>query len=406
MTTPTGRPRPRLLYCAWKLGAPSHLWMRRMLDHVADRTAGVVDAEPLPADLAGRFRYLPLLDQSRRRNWRLRLTRGNVEAWRALHRPSAAHLHHALGPVVSDTSLVHFLNVALLCREPLVEAAQAGRPVFVHCHGADVTWDHCEHDARRSHGDDYQARALEMAKSVTLIANSRFTRRRLIESGFDAGRIVTKPLGVEVAAAPPDRPAKPGPTQFLYLGRLIDFKGPDLTIRAFQLACDRGLDGQLTLAGDGPLRAACEALREQSAHRDRIRMLGTVDGSTGQQLRSMADVFVAHNQFGPVSHQEEAFGVSYVEAMAEGIPVLSGRSGALPETVGPDDPADIDGEPLPAGGILFEPGDVEMQASLMLDLAHDADRRVALGQAGHARALQRYALQIERLALRRILGLD
>ncbi|MCH8923254.1 MAG: glycosyltransferase, partial [Planctomycetes bacterium] len=69
---------------------------------------------------------------------------------------------------------------------------------------------------------------------------------------------------------------------------------------------------------------------------------------TGERLRAEADIFTAHNCTGPITRQEEAFGVSIVEAMAAGLPVVSGRSGSLPEIV--EDRVD---------GILVEPGDRE-----------------------------------------------
>ena len=384
--------RRRVLYHAWDLAAASQLWMRRMLEHVADATAGVADFRPLPPEFSGRFRYFPVRDESPPRRLALRLTRGRTEAWRALQRPSPRRLRTALA--AADCSLVHFLNVALLCPEPLVDAATDGRPVYVHCHGVDVTWDARQADGRPTHADDYLARALNLSRHVTLIANSDFTRKRLVVAGFDAARLVTKPLGVDVPPTPPVRGRRDGPLDLLYLGRLVDFKGPDLTLRAFEIACDRGLDGRLTFAGDGPMRAELERLRDASPHRDRIRLLGATDAATGERLRHAADLFVAHHRLGPDTRQEEAFGVSYVEAMADALPIVTARSGALPETVGP------------AGGVLVEPGDVEAQAGTFLELADDPARRAALGAAGHARASEHYTTALERRRLRDLLGLE
>ena len=381
-----------VLYHAWDLAAPSQLWMRRMLEYVAAEAAGVADFRPLPPEFAGRFRYFPVLDQSLPRRVSLRLTRGRTEAWRALQRPSRRRLRTALA--AANCALVHYLNVALLCPEPLVKAADAGRPIFVHCHGVDVTWDGRQSDGRPTHADDYLARALDLSRHVTLIANSDFTRGRLVAAGFDAARIVTKPLGVEVPPRPPCRRRGGGPLELLYLGRLVDFKGPDLTLRAFEIACDRGLDGRLTFAGDGPMRTDLERLRNASPHRDRVRLLGATDAATGERLRRDADLFVAHHRLGPDTNQEEAFGVSYVEAMADALPVVSAKSGALPETVGP------------AGGVLVEPGDVEAQAASFVGLANDPERRAALGAAGHARAAAYYTTDLERRRLRDLLGLE
>ena len=185
-----------------------------------------------------------------------------------------------------------------------------------------------------------------------------------------------------------------GPLEILYLGRLIDCKGPDLVIQAFERAVDRGLDGHLHMAGDGPLWEVCKALRDASPHRDRIKLHGAVDAQKGEALRRRAHLFTAHNQLGPDSHQEEAFGVSIVEAMGVGLPVISGRNGSLPELV-------EDGEQ----GLLVEPGNVDAHAEAFLRLGADADLRRRMGESGWRRVRERYTFESEMKILRGLLGL-
>jgi glycosyltransferase involved in cell wall biosynthesis len=155
------------------------------------------------------------------------------------------------------------------------------------------------------------------------------------------------------------------------------------------------MDGQLVIAGDGPLRTMCELLRARSSFRERIALLGAVDAPTGERLRTEADIFTAHNCRGPLSHQEEAFGVSVVEAMAAGLPVVSGRSGSLPELIEHG-----------REGLLVEPGDVEGHADAFLRLASDPGLRQSMGEAGWRRAKERFSCERERGQLRAILGLD
>jgi colanic acid/amylovoran biosynthesis glycosyltransferase len=179
----------------------------------------------------------------------------------------------------------------------------------------------------------------------------------------------------------------------LYLGRLVDCKGPELVIRAFEQACDRGMDAMLTIAGDGPLRLTCELLRARSPYAGRIEFLGEVDRAAGVQLREKADVFCAHNCLGPITLQEEAFGVAFVEAMAAGLPVVTGRNGSLPEIM-------EDGKQ----GILVEPGNVKAQAEAFLRLANDPALRQQMGRSGWERAGQLFSSQQEIARLREILG--
>jgi len=124
-------------------------------------------------------------------------------------------------------------------------------------------------------------------------------------------------------------------------------------------------------------------------------MLGAVDAETGERLRAEADIFTAHSCHGPLTLHEEAFGVSFVEAMAAALPVVSGRSGSLPELI--DDGRD---------GFLVEPGDVEAHADAFLRLASDPGLRQSLGEAGWRKAKERFSCERERAQLRAILGLD
>ena len=95
-------------------------------------------------------------------------------------------------------------------------------------------------------------------------------------------------------------------------------------VHAFDLACRRGLRGRLLIVGDGILRTTCELAKARSSFRDRIDLLGSLDASGVQRLLATADIFTAHNCTGPITRQEEAFGVSIVEAMGAGVPVVSG----------------------------------------------------------------------------------
>jgi glycosyltransferase involved in cell wall biosynthesis len=83
------------------------------------------------------------------------------------------------------------------------------------------------------------------------------------------------------------------------------------------------------------------------------------------ELMRSAAIFVA-------SRPDEAFGLSVVEAMARGLPVVAAGSGAHLETVGS----------VP-GAALFAPGDPDEAARLLEDLAADV-----VGRDDYGRRLQ------------------
>jgi len=124
-------------------------------------------------------------------------------------------------------------------------------------------------------------------------------------------------------------------------------------------------------------------------------ILGSVDAVAGDRLRMNADLFTAHNRTGPLSRQEEAYGVSIVEAMASALPVVTGRSGGVEETV-------VHGET----GILLTSGDVEAHAEAFLQLADNPKLRHQMGEAGWCRAKNHFSWEQERDTLRKIMGLE
>jgi len=288
----------------------------------------------------------------------------------------------------------HYLNFALGFKN-VWETIDI--PLHIHCHGYDITWD-CRSalfPMVRRFSRSYKGKAKQLAGHSQLIVNSELAKASLVSDGFYEDRIVVKYIGVPVPAEPPIINRASREINILYLGRLVDCKGPELTVLAFDLACQNGLNGRLTIAGDGTLYKECLRLKQASPFGNRITLLGAVDARTGEVLRKNADVFTAHNCFGRRTKQVESYGVSVVEAMAAGLPVVTGRSGGVCETV-------VDGET----GILFEPLDIEAHAAALLQMSMNPNLRQRFGQAGWKRARDNFSIEREASQLRKMFGLN
>lgn len=373
--------------------AHSELWMQRMLQELEPELVGVAADSPTQDTWMGTIPSIALRDPSLPTVW----TRVGRHLSARLRSQGRAYGRKALLSAMQDPRvtviLVHYIEFALEFQDVWDDTKT---PLFVHCHGYDVTWDlrYFERPGKRRFPSDYADRVRHLASRAIFIANSQATKQRLLDIDVPPDRIRVKYMGVPTPDSPPYRSPCTHGLRILYLGRLVDFKGPDLVIRAFEYACERGLDAHLTMAGDGPMRGQCERLVRRSAFAGRMEMLGWVDDAEGNDLRRCADIFTAHNCHGPWTRQEEAFGVAVVEAMSAALPVVSGRNGSLPETV-------ADGET----GILVDPGDIAAHAQALLRLAVDPTRRRRMGEAGWRRARERFSVDAERDALWRILGL-
>ncbi|MDC7694149.1 glycosyltransferase [Asticcacaulis sp. DXS10W] len=127
------------------------------------------------------------------------------------------------------------------------------------------------------------------------------------------------------------------------LGRLHVNKGFDVLIRAAGLLRDRGTEVSLLIAGDGPEKAALEALIGELKVQDRVTLAGWIEPP--HDFLASLDLFV-------LSSRVEPFGLVVAEAMAAGVPIVSTRidgprhilqDGELATLIPPEDPQALAG---------------------------------------------------------------
>jgi len=204
-----------------------------------------------------------------------------------------------------------------------------------------------------------------------LIGNTKALAAWIVSEGFPAARTHYLPNFVpDLAATPPASRAEfglpPDAPLLLGLGRLHKNKGFDILIRALPR-----LPGvHALIAGEGPERAALEALARAEGVADRLRLPGWRDEAGA--LLAMADIFVS-------SSRHEPLGNMVIEAFSARRPVIAAAAD------GPRELIDA------TTGILVPLDDPAALADAVTALRDDNARGMALAEAGRAHYLSNYA---------------
>ncbi|WP_242009941.1 glycosyltransferase family 4 protein [Rhodothermus marinus] len=165
------------------------------------------------------------------------------------------------------------------------------------------------------------------------IALTEFARRKFIEGGLPAEKIVVKPNFVD----PDPGMGKHEGNFALFVGRLSPEKGVRTILQAWRL-----LEGvPLKVVGDGPLRAEIEAFVRREGL-EQVEVLGRRPREEVFRLMQEARVLVFPSEW------YEGFPMTIAEAFACGLPVIASRLGAIAEIV-------EEGRT----GLLFNPGSPE-----------------------------------------------
>ncbi|HLE47917.1 MAG TPA: glycosyltransferase family 4 protein [Candidatus Thermoplasmatota archaeon] len=172
------------------------------------------------------------------------------------------------------------------------------------------------------------------ARHAPSLARTSPARWRIVPNGIDTDRFR------------PDGPARTG-DYLLFVGRLVPYKGVDVLLRALQRV---RAAPPLLIAGDGPLRRRWETLGNRL--RVDVTWLGHVRDEDLPGLYRGAKLTIL-----PSVSRQEAFGITLLESMACGTPVVAS---ALPGV----------GELAHVGGRVAAPGDPKALADAIANALH------------------------------------
>jgi glycosyltransferase involved in cell wall biosynthesis len=300
----------------------------------------------------------------------------------AKEKPDAAHFHNTL-PLISPAAyyacvaakvpVVQTLhNYRLLC--PSATLLREGK-VCESCLGRSVPWPGLVHACYRDSRAATAAVAAMVAvhraigtwrqKVKVYVALTEFARRKFVEGGLPAERIVVKPNFI---TRDPGSKKKPG-EYALYVGRLSEEKGPQVLLRSWP-RLRRAIP--LKIAGAGRLK---DELGREIAAKGllEVDLLGQVDS------QAIAGLFHEARFLVLPSLCYENFPLALAEAFACGVPVISSRLGSMAEIV-------ADGKT----GLHFSAGDdVDLAAKVEWAWTHPEQMRI-MGREARAEYEAKY----------------
>jgi glycosyltransferase involved in cell wall biosynthesis len=183
--------------------------------------------------------------------------------------------------------------------------------------------------------------------AAAIVACSRWLQGELADAGITAGWSawpIASP-GSGFRRVPSPRPL------FVFTGRLAREKGVDTLLHALASARARGLEARLRVVGDGPLRSALQDLTDSLGLDGAVEFTGWLPLERIESQLADAWALVAPSVWA------EPLGLTALEAVVRGIPVIASATGGLAETVEHG-----------VTGLLFPNNDADALAACLVDV--------------------------------------
>lgn len=202
---------------------------------------------------------------------------------------------------------------------------------------------------------------------------SAFTRRvleqRIPRIRNVPGIVIPNPVAVTMPASWPEPTA-----DLITVGTLEPRKNHGYLLQVLDAAARRGYRYTLTVVGDGPGQRALGALTHDLGLSDQVRFVGY----QAEPRRFLRD----HRLYCHTATME-SFGIALVEAMGEGLPVIAGAVGGVPEVFRPG-----------REGVFWPLDDPASAASVLIELMEDEPRRSRMAAAARTRALTEFSADV------------
>ncbi len=233
-------------------------------------------------------------------------------------------------------------------------------------HGYDVNF------LPRIQGQDMYRTLFEKGDAFTY--SSEFIKTKLEQLGGGGDKFLKLPNGVDLSRFPfrQRRSEAEKGVNILTVCRLVEVKGVEYALRAVSQIVNNcpTCEIRYLIVGEGPLRQELEELAGNLGIDQYAHFLGQRNQESLAQLYGDADIFLFPSIVA-TDGTEEGQGIALLEAQATGLPIISTKTGGIPETA-------VDGET----GFLVQQKDAAALADRLRFLIANPEVRWKMGQAG------------------------
>lgn len=208
----------------------------------------------------------------------------------------------------------------------------SGKPLVAHVHATE--FDRCGGPMGVNH-DVYEIEKAGMEAADVVIAVSQLTKNIIVNNyGIPEGKVRVVYNGIDETTAPETSYGLPrlralkasGYSLVLFLGRVTLQKGPDYFLRAAKRVLERNPKVMFILSGSGDMDRSMMELAAKLGIADRVIFTGFMQGAERSEVYAAADLFV-------MPSVSEPFGITPLEAMRLGTPVLISKQSGVSEIV-------------------------------------------------------------------------
>lgn len=246
----------------------------------------------------------------------------------------------------------------------LKEIGVTSAKIITTFHGYDIT-KHIKENGNNAY-------ALLFSKGDLFMPISERWKNKLKMLGCQENKIIVHRMGVDLKKFiySPRQINKNGKVTVLTVARLVEKKGVEYGIRAVALVLEKYPGIEFRIAGDGPLMNYFKLLIAELNVHDSIKLLGCKPQEEIVGLMKRSDILLAPSVTGADGDQE-GIPVVLMEALAQGMPVISTYHSGIPELV-------QDGK----SGFLVPEKDVNALADKLIYLIEHPDVWPQMGQVG------------------------